>query len=114
MSLIGLYWKAVVGFLAPGVVTLVAAVQDSSPAAGSVTGAEWVGIAAASILTAAGVYAAPSADKIARRTAGGQIVATSSTPGIDAGTPVDVAPSEQTPDRLATEVRDSPKHAAEG
>lgn len=33
---------------------------------------------------------------------------------LPAGTPVDVVPSEQTPDRLATELRDGPKHAAEG
>ena len=56
------YLKAVVAFVAPGVVTLLAAVQDASPGGSSVTAPEWVGIAAACILTSAGVYAVPNKD----------------------------------------------------
>ena len=51
------YAKAVVAFIAPGVVLLTQAVTDGSPGGSTVTGPEWVGIAAACIITAAGVYA---------------------------------------------------------
>ena len=50
------YVKAVVGFITPGVVALVAAVQDASPAGSSVTGPEWVGIGAACFLTGGAVF----------------------------------------------------------
>lgn len=50
------YAKAVVGFITPGVVALVAAVQDASPAGSAITGPEWVGIGAACILTGGMVY----------------------------------------------------------
>lgn len=56
------YWKAIVGFITPGVVALVAAVQDASPGGATVTGPEWVGIAAACILTGGAVYAFPNKD----------------------------------------------------
>lgn len=52
--------KAVVGFVTPGVVALVAAVQDGSPGGSSVTGPEWVGIGAAMILTGGAVFAVPN------------------------------------------------------
>lgn len=55
------YWKAVIGFITPGVVGLVAAVQDASPGGSAVTGPEWVGIGAACVLTSAGVYAVKNA-----------------------------------------------------
>ena len=55
------YWKAVLGFVTPGVVALVAAVGDASPGGSTVTGPEWVGIGAACILTGASVYAAANA-----------------------------------------------------
>lgn len=54
------YAKAVVAFVAPGVVLLTQAVTESSPGAATVTGPEWVGIGAACVLTAAGVYAVPN------------------------------------------------------
>lgn len=60
------YAKAVVGFVAPGVVALVQAVSDASPAGGAITTPEWVGIGAAMILTSAAVYAVPNATVIAR------------------------------------------------
>jgi hypothetical protein len=56
------YAKAVVGFISPGVTALVAAVQDGSPGGSNVTGPEWVGIAAACILTGALVFAVPNKD----------------------------------------------------
>ena len=56
--------KAVVAFLAPGVVALVAAVQDGSPGGSSVTGPEWIGIVAACILTSAAVFAVPNLPRI--------------------------------------------------
>lgn len=52
--------KAVVGFIAPGVVALVAAVQDASLGGAHVTAQEWVGIGAACILTSAAVWAVPN------------------------------------------------------
>lgn len=54
------YAKAVVAFITPGVVALVTAVQDASPGGTGVTVPEWVGIGAACVLTAAGVYAVPN------------------------------------------------------
>ena len=56
------YWKAVVGFVTPGVVALVAAVQDASPGGSAVTGPEWVGIAAACIITGGAVFTVPNRD----------------------------------------------------
>lgn len=61
-----LYAKAIVGFVAPGVVGLVAAVQDGSPGGSTITGPEWIGVAAACILTSAGVYAAPYVRPLAK------------------------------------------------
>lgn len=60
MTRIAPYWKAVLGFVAPGVVTLVGAVQDGSPGGSTVTGQEWVFVVATCVLTAAGVYAVPN------------------------------------------------------
>lgn len=54
------YAKAVIAFVAPGVVAAVAAVTPDSPGGSAVTVPEWVGIAAACILTAAGVYVVPN------------------------------------------------------
>lgn len=60
MNAIAPYYKAVVAFVLPGVVALVSAVQDGSPRGSSITGPEWVGILAACLLTAGGVYAVPN------------------------------------------------------
>jgi hypothetical protein len=60
MSALAPYAKAIVAFIAPGVVAAVTAVQEASPGGSTITGPEWVGIAAACILTAAGVYAVPN------------------------------------------------------
>jgi hypothetical protein len=57
------YWKAVVGFVTPGVVALVVAVQDASPGGSAVTGPEWVGIGAACILTGGAVLGVKNTPK---------------------------------------------------
>lgn len=54
------YAKAALGFITPGVVALVAAVQDASPGGAAVTGPEWVGIGAAMVLTGGAVYLTPN------------------------------------------------------
>lgn len=63
MGNIAPYYKAVVAFITPGVVALVAAVTDASPAGAHVTGPEWIGIAAACILSGGVTYAIPNAAK---------------------------------------------------
>lgn len=60
MKSIAPYWKAVLGFITPGVVALVAAVTDASPGGGDVTGPEWVGIVAAMIVTGGLVFGVPN------------------------------------------------------
>jgi len=57
------YWKAVVAFLAPGVVALGAAVQVGSEGGSAVTVPEWVGIVVACFATAGLVYAVPNASQ---------------------------------------------------
>lgn len=57
------YAKAVVGFVTPGVVALVAAVQDGSPGGQAVTPAEWIGIAAACVITGGAVFTIPNTDR---------------------------------------------------
>lgn len=52
------YWKAVVGFVAPGAVLIGAAVTESSAGGAAITQAEWVTAAVACVVTSAGVYAA--------------------------------------------------------
>lgn len=51
------YWKAVVGFVAPGAVIIGASVLDVSDGGNRVTGAELVTAAVACITTASSVYA---------------------------------------------------------
>lgn len=63
MNRIKPYAKAATAFITPGVVALVAAVQDGSPGGSSITTAEAIGIGAACVLTAAGVYAVPNRPK---------------------------------------------------
>lgn len=58
--LVGYYRKAVLGAITPSVIALVAAVQDASPAGSSITGAEWVGIVAAGVVTGGIVGAVPN------------------------------------------------------
>jgi hypothetical protein len=56
------YAKAVVAFITPGVVALVAAVQDASPGGSTITGPEWVGIGAACVLTGGAAFLVPNKD----------------------------------------------------
>lgn len=55
--------KAVVGFVTPGVVAAVAAVQDGSPGGNAITMPEWVGIVAAMVITGGAVFAVPNKTK---------------------------------------------------
>ena len=59
MSKIAPYWKAVFGFVAPGVALLGAAVTEQSPGGSSITTAEWVTAVIACVVTASAVWAAP-------------------------------------------------------
>ena len=63
ITFIAPYWKAVVGFLTPGVVAFTAALQDGSPGGSQITGAEWGGILAAMFITGGLVYSTPNKDK---------------------------------------------------
>jgi hypothetical protein len=54
---IGKYWKAVIGFVAPGAVVIGASLLEASDGGTAVTGAEWGTAAVAAIVTAAGVAA---------------------------------------------------------
>jgi hypothetical protein len=55
---IGPYWKAVVGFIAPGAVVVGAAVESGAPLDGRL----WISAAVAAVVTAAAVYGVPNAD----------------------------------------------------
>lgn len=57
------YAKAVVAFVAPGVVALGQAVLDSSPGGEHITGPEWIGIVVAMFVTSGIVYAVPNRPK---------------------------------------------------
>lgn len=60
IDLIRPYLKAVVAFAAPGIGTLIAAVQDGSPGGEHITPAEWIVAAAICVTTSAAVYAVPN------------------------------------------------------
>lgn len=54
------YWKGILAFITPGVTLLVTAVTEASPGGTQVTGAEWVGIGAAMIITGGVVTFGPA------------------------------------------------------
>ena len=54
---IGKYWKAVVGFVAPGAVVVGSAVMDGSVGGSNITTSEWITAGVACVVTAAGVAA---------------------------------------------------------
>lgn len=54
------YWKAVVGFLAPAAVLVIAAVQPGSDGGTAITAAEWITAACTCVATSAGVYTVPN------------------------------------------------------
>lgn len=62
MNRIAPYWKAVVGFVAPGAVLIGAAVTEASAGRESITSGEWVTAVVACIVTSAAVYSTPNAD----------------------------------------------------
>jgi hypothetical protein len=51
------YWKAVVGFVAPGATILISSVLASSAGGETITAAEWVTAACTCVVTSAAVYA---------------------------------------------------------
>ena len=62
MEKIAPYWKAVVGFVAPGAVLLSAAVTEASKGGEHITDGEWITAILAMIITSAGVWAVPNKD----------------------------------------------------
>lgn len=56
MEKVAPYWKAVVGFLAPGLLVIVSAVLEGSAGGVEITQAEWVTAVATAFITSAGVY----------------------------------------------------------
>lgn len=58
MKNVGKYWKAVVGFVAPGVVLIGSSITDASDGGSKITTAEWITALVACVATSAGVYAA--------------------------------------------------------
>ena len=60
MNKLAPYYKALVGFVAPGAVVLTAAVTDSSPAGEAITAGEWVTALCACLISGAAVYATPN------------------------------------------------------
>lgn len=59
MSRLPAYWKAVVGFVAPGAVVIGSAVADGS----GISTSEWVTALVASVVTASGVAYTPNQPK---------------------------------------------------
>ena len=57
MNHVAPYWKALIGFVAPGAVIIGSAVTDSSVGGEMVTQGEWITAIVAAVVTAAGVYA---------------------------------------------------------
>jgi hypothetical protein len=57
------YWKAVVGFVGPGVVILLNAITAGSDGGTAITQSEWLTALFTAIATSAGVYVIPNKDK---------------------------------------------------
>jgi hypothetical protein len=53
------YWKAIAGFVAPGVVLLGASLSEQSEGGTTVTTSEWVAVLVTMFATAGAVYLAP-------------------------------------------------------
>lgn len=56
------FWKAVVGFVAPGAVSIGAAVTEASDGGSAITQAEWITAIVAMVVTSAAVYGVPNKD----------------------------------------------------
>lgn len=63
LSKIPQYWKAIIAFVAPAASVIVVATLPSSAGGGMITKTEWIGAAAAAIITSAGVAAKGNAPK---------------------------------------------------
>jgi hypothetical protein len=63
MDKIAPYWKAVLGFIAPGAVVIAGAVTEASVGGTAITSGEWILAACAAVITGAGVYAVPNAPR---------------------------------------------------
>lgn len=63
MNKIAPYWKAVVGFVAPGATLLIAAMQDGSAGGSVITQNEWVTAALTCVITSGAVLAKGNKDK---------------------------------------------------
>lgn len=58
------YWKAILGFLAPGAVIIGSAVTEASDGGTAITTAEWVTAVVTMIVTGAAVYGVPNKDPL--------------------------------------------------
>jgi hypothetical protein len=66
MEKVAPYWKAIVGFVAPGAAVLISAVLEGSDGGTVITGAEWVTALCTALITASSVYAVPNANQPGR------------------------------------------------
>lgn len=57
---IGMYAKAILGFIAPAATVVIASVTEASDGGSAVTGAEWLTALCTAIVTSAAVYAVPN------------------------------------------------------
>lgn len=64
MDKIAPYWKAVMGFIAPAAVVIIASVTTASDGGTAITAAEWVTAVCTAVVTSAGVYAVPNQKRI--------------------------------------------------
>lgn len=62
MSKIAPYWKAVIGFVGPGVAILVIAITAGSDGGTAITQSEWLSALFACVLTGGGVYFKANSD----------------------------------------------------
>ena len=60
MDKIAPYWKAVMAFIAPAAVVIMASVTDASAGGADITAAEWITALCTAVVTSAGVYAVPN------------------------------------------------------
>ena len=58
------YWKAVVGFITPGLVVIGSSLADSSEGGSRITTGEWITALIAMFSTSAAVYAARNRPKV--------------------------------------------------
>lgn len=56
------YYKAIVGFVAPGATSLLLALQDSSKGGDVITQGEWIAALLTCVVTSAAVFAIPNKD----------------------------------------------------